>query len=506
MSRPSPATIGAVVIVLISSLAASSLAAAAPAVADASDSSESPLPGGRAVANTAHRGASIDAPENTLAAVRQAIALHANFVGIDVRMTSDNQLVVLHDSSLDRTTNVEQVFPRRAPWLVDKFTLSEIQRLDAGSWKSPTYTDERVPTLAEVPDELSLSSTGAFLEIKHPNRYGGVAGIGQQVVDEVKLRTRWLTPGGPNDRLVVQAFNDVFLKEFKSGHDEVVVGTLGSVGDPNDYEAWADQINVPQLEITASLVDDAHAAGLAVSTYVVDDAASMDKVIAAGTDAISTNDPDRLHDILTAESRLMTDPNAPPPPAEPAASVLLLSAPDTVILQTRMLLKVRLRGVNGTPARWTWVKVQVRNDGRWRTLQRQATGRLGDLRTTVRVGHRLRLRVVSAQTPWNAAATPAVRDVETRKTGTRVRLYGDSKVAGGASALLHVRWIAEDARRITGSADLWARPQDRPWRLIRQVTVRDGYRDLRVAPKVDTRYELRARRGAWWTADTDRHY
>lgn len=501
MSLPWRATIGAVVIVVTSPLVA-----ALPAVANASDNTASPLPEGRAVANTAHRGASIGAPENTLAAVRQAIAQHANFVGIDVQWTRDHQLVVLHDTSLDRTTNVEQVFPERAPWLIEEFTLAEIQRLDAGSWKSPAYTDERVPTLGEVLDELSPSSTGAFLEIKHPALYGGADGIGDHVVDEVRLRTTWLTDGGPKDRLVVQAFNDVFLREFEARHDEVVVGTLGSVGDPNDYAAWADQINVPHREITADLVDDAHAAGLAVSTYVVNDDASMDNVIAAGTDAISTNYPDRLHDVLAGESRVMTDPNAPPPPAEPTASVLSVTAPGTALLQTRIPLTVRLRGVDGTPARWTWVQVQVWDDGRWRTLQRRVTNRFGDLRTTVRIGHQLSVRAVSAETPWHAAAKPVVREIQTRKAGTRVRLYGDRRVADGGSARLQVRWTAEDGRRITGSAKLWARPQGQRWRVIREVTVRDGYRQVRVAPKVDTRYEIRARQGPWWTADRDRHY
>jgi len=501
MSLPWRATIAAVVIVVTSSLVA-----ALPAHADTSGTTESPLPQGRAIANTAHRGASIGAPENTLSAVQQAIALHANFVGIDVRRTRDNQVVVLHDTSLDRTTDVEQVFPGRAPWLVNKFTLAEIQRLDAGSWKSAAYTNERVPTLGEVLDELSPSSTGAFLEIKHPNRYGGADGIGEQVVDEVRLRTTWLAADGLNDRLVVQAFNDAFLKEFKVRHDEVVVGALGSVGDPNDYKSWADQINVPHLEITETLVDDAHAAGLAVSTYVVDDAASMDNVIAAGTDAISTNDPDWLHDVLTAESRVMQDPNAPPPPSEPTQSVLSVKTPDTALLQTRIPLTVGLQGVDGTPARWTWVEVQMREDGRWRTLQRRVTNRFGELLTSVRTGRQLSLRVVSAKSPWYAAAEPVVRDVETRKATTRVRLYGDARIADGASALLHVRWVAEDARRITGSADLWARPSGGRWRVIRQVTVRDGNLELRVAPKVDTRYEIRARHGSWWKADTDRHY
>src|SRR5262245_34104473 len=80
------------------------------------DGTESPLPTGRGIGNVAHKGASTNAPEDTLAAIKQAIAEGADFVGIDVHRTKDNQLVVLHDPTLARTTNVEEVFPGRAPW------------------------------------------------------------------------------------------------------------------------------------------------------------------------------------------------------------------------------------------------------------------------------------------------------------------------------------------------------------------------------------------------------
>lgn len=85
----------------------------------------------------AHRGASAYAPENTLAAIDKADDLGFRWVENDVQRTKDGQLVVIHDDSLTRTTDVEEVFPGRAPWKVKDFTAAEIAQLDAGSWFSP---------------------------------------------------------------------------------------------------------------------------------------------------------------------------------------------------------------------------------------------------------------------------------------------------------------------------------------------------------------------------------
>src|SRR5690349_20560695 len=93
----------------------------------------------------AHRGASHVAPENTLSALRSALAAGAEMVEVDVRRTADGALVLLHDQSLMRTTDVEVLYPSRAPWRVQDFTLDEICGLDAGAWWSPTYAGESVP-------------------------------------------------------------------------------------------------------------------------------------------------------------------------------------------------------------------------------------------------------------------------------------------------------------------------------------------------------------------------
>src|SRR5688500_13615694 len=102
---------------------------------------------GPAVLAIAHRGARARAPENTLAAVREAAALGADAVEVDVQRTRDGALVLVHDATLSRTTDAASRLPRRGPWSVGSMTLREIRRLDAGSWKAPEYAGQRVPTL-----------------------------------------------------------------------------------------------------------------------------------------------------------------------------------------------------------------------------------------------------------------------------------------------------------------------------------------------------------------------
>ena len=105
----------------------------------------------------AHRGASAYAPENTVPAFRLAADQGATFVEFDLQLTKDRQIVCLHDNSLERTTDVEEVFPDRfrkaadgAPaarrWMLEDFTLAEIKRLDAGAWFDTKFRGTRIPT------------------------------------------------------------------------------------------------------------------------------------------------------------------------------------------------------------------------------------------------------------------------------------------------------------------------------------------------------------------------
>ena len=105
----------------------------------------------------AHRGASGDAPENTLAAIQLAWQQGADAAEIDVMLTADGQLVAIHDETMLRTAGVD--------WAVQDRTLAELKTLDVGSWKSPQFAGERIPTLAEVLDIIPFGKR-LFIEVK----------------------------------------------------------------------------------------------------------------------------------------------------------------------------------------------------------------------------------------------------------------------------------------------------------------------------------------------------
>src|SRR5688500_15174067 len=129
----------------------------------------------------AHRGASAYAPEHTLEAYRLALEQGADYVEQDLAVSKDGVLVCVHDLTLERTTNVEEVFPDRfiedrsngtpvRRWLVNDFTLAEIKRLDAGSWFGVRFAGARIPTFQEAV-ELVKGKAGLYPELKDPEFY-----------------------------------------------------------------------------------------------------------------------------------------------------------------------------------------------------------------------------------------------------------------------------------------------------------------------------------------------
>jgi glycerophosphoryl diester phosphodiesterase len=128
----------------------------------------------------AHRGASAYAPEHTTEAYKLAIAQGADYVEQDVSLTKDGILICSHDPTLERVTNVEEVFPTRFTeekqgdktvkhWFIEDFTLAEIKQLDAGSWFDPKFKGLKVLTFQEAID-LVKGKAGLFPEIKTPGR------------------------------------------------------------------------------------------------------------------------------------------------------------------------------------------------------------------------------------------------------------------------------------------------------------------------------------------------
>ena len=168
----------------------------------------------------AHRGASAYAPEHTLASYRLALQQKADFVEQDLAVTKDLVFICLHDESLERTTNVEELFPDRAvvdpatgrkQWLAVDFTLAEIKQLDAGSWFDARFAGERIPTWEEAVT-LVGTAAGLYPELKTPALYRA-RGIDQTAlfVDSVKRLNLHSRPAGS---LIVQSFDAQPLKDL----------------------------------------------------------------------------------------------------------------------------------------------------------------------------------------------------------------------------------------------------------------------------------------------------
>ncbi len=250
----------------------------------------------------AHRGASAYAPENTLAAVDLAADLGIEWVENDVQRTKDGELVVVHDDSLARTTDVEQRFPARAPWKVEDFTAAEIATLDAGSWFGAKWAGARVPTLTQYLNRVDDNGQKLLLEIKNPQLYPGI----EKDTLRVLRRQGWLDRGHVRHRLVVQSFGADSVRAVHRQRPDVTTGFLGAppVADLPSYAAFTDQINPTHTTLTADYVAAVHrlrgphGKRLGVSTWTVNDAAGAVRVDGFGVDGIITNNPDVVRDAV----------------------------------------------------------------------------------------------------------------------------------------------------------------------------------------------------------------
>jgi glycerophosphoryl diester phosphodiesterase len=232
----------------------------------------------------AHRGASAYAPEHTLASYRLALQQHADYVEQDLAVTSDHVLICLHDESLERTTNVEEVFPDRATvdpatgkkqWLAVDFTLAEIKQLDAGAWFDPRFSGERIPTWEEAVAAVG-NDAGLYPELKTPSLYVA-RGINQTAlfIESVKRLGLHIRPAGS---LIVQSFDEQPLKDLTRALPSLPRTFLFEVADG---PRWLTADGLAQaarfatgiapdkrlLDGRPDLVQAAHAAGLTVTPW-----------------------------------------------------------------------------------------------------------------------------------------------------------------------------------------------------------------------------------------------
>ena len=251
----------------------------------------------------AHRGYSMLAPENTLPAFRMAVAAGADLVELDYHHSKEGVPIVIHDYDLDRTTNAREQ-GLAAKTRVDSQSAAELIKLDAGQWFSPHFSGINLPTLSEA---LEVIQEGGVTLIERK------AGDAKTCVE--LLRERKLV-----NELVVQAFDWKYLRDFHALEPRQVLGALGPPStvdgrrlSPEEKALdsdWIEQVEktgarvvVWNRQVTAQAVKEAHAIGLKVWVYTINDEALANQLLDLGIDGIITDNPSIIWRTLALRAR-----------------------------------------------------------------------------------------------------------------------------------------------------------------------------------------------------------
>jgi glycerophosphoryl diester phosphodiesterase len=235
----------------------------------------------------AHRGARVAAPENTLLAFQTALEQRADGIELDVHLSKDGELVVIHDFDVDGTTD--------GTGPVNGYTAAELAELDASHKFTPHQANVGVPTLAQVLD-LVDNRCHVNVEIKSHDHYGG---------DQVEPLLHLLRSRSLYDQVIVSSFNPVTLIKLRRHDADVPLGLLHMHDlPPFLLDTWTGDVIRPQavhpfhVAVDAAYVEWAHSRGLAVNTWTVNEPAEAQRLAALGVDVIMTDVPDIIRATL----------------------------------------------------------------------------------------------------------------------------------------------------------------------------------------------------------------
>jgi glycerophosphoryl diester phosphodiesterase len=237
--------------------------------------------------NIAHRGFSSRYPENTILSFRKALDLGVSRLELDLQVTRDGDLVVLHDRTVDRTTDNSGA--------TTDFTLEEIRALDAGSWLSDEFAGNRIPTFLEVLTELPSAILVTELKFE-----------GNAAIEDVLKLVR---DQGATERVIISSFDHAKLPVVKSIAPELPVTALTKADGRTSREwvEWAlsqeiDTLGPRCVEITQDYVNTVHDAGLLVRAWGLgrDQGEEMTRLIELGVDGMTTDCPDILQKIVVS--------------------------------------------------------------------------------------------------------------------------------------------------------------------------------------------------------------
>lgn len=242
----------------------------------------------------AHRGASGSAPENTLASINKAIEFGADMVEIDVHLSSDNEVIVIHDNTLDRTTTLKGN--------VKDHTLKEIKKADAGSWYGERWKNEPVPTLEEVLHTIN-GKVKLLIEIKDGSDV--YPGIEEKTIEVVKHH-------GAESWCILQSFSDAAVEKCLAAKTsmpvyKLVVGNVPGLplyhdGKMHGGTAYNNKqvagINPNKRFARKRIVKKLHERGQQIYVWTVNDEKDMQKLLNWGVDGIITNYPEKLKKLM----------------------------------------------------------------------------------------------------------------------------------------------------------------------------------------------------------------
>lgn len=228
----------------------------------------------------AHRGSAGTCPENTVAAFKEAIRVSADGIELDVHLTKDNELVVIHDYTVDRTTN--------GKGRVKDYNLKEIQKLDAGSWYSDNFKNERISTLKEI--FTLMEDNQLLINIELKNVLIDYEGMEELVIEEIKNKDFM-------DRVIISSYNHHSLKKIHELNPEIDCAILYT---DKLYEPWnyasllgAKSLHPPFKHIDRALIDNAKNRNVPIRAYTVNHEKDMQKLIEDKCSAIITDYPER---------------------------------------------------------------------------------------------------------------------------------------------------------------------------------------------------------------------
>jgi len=228
-----------------------------------------------------HRGASEDAPENTLASIREAFAQNADGVEVDIRITKDKRIVCVHDKDMRRTSG--------SPLVVAESKSGELKKLDVGSWKGEDWGNEQIPLLEEVLEEIPTNKE-IFIEIK----------TGREIIKPLIMELN--NSNISFDNLSVISFKSEVIKIMKSEMEEIQANLLVAfdpelnLSDPL-LPAMLKDINADgvgaqnHLNLNKRFIEEIKSLEKKVHVWTVNENEEAEKFYSLGINSITTNKP-----------------------------------------------------------------------------------------------------------------------------------------------------------------------------------------------------------------------